>query len=301
VDDTDHVAAVIAAGAAAVASAVDAAVDAAADVEWSICVRSAGGGAVVGHQADTRLRTASVGKLILLAEVARRVELDPSYGDRRLRRDSVEPIADSGLLQHLGVEELSVDDLAVLVGSVSDNWATNILLQEVGLPAVAETGRRLGLTQTELLDRVRRPRTPQDPPALSYGTAAELSGLMASLHRGEVVSEAVSRLLLRWLAAGVDLSMVASAFGLDPLAHQEIDRGFRVVNKTGTDAGIRADVGFVEGPAGHLSYAAIANWPDSASGGQESGPDRRDLVLTHLRRIGDGLRTAVDRGTSPGV
>jgi beta-lactamase class A len=264
-----------------------------ADIEWSIYIRqedSGPAGLVNGEPTegpDRRLRTASVGKIVLLAELARRIELDPAYGERQLRRDSTPPIADSGLLQHLRVEQLSIEDLAVLVGSVSDNWATNILLHEVGLASVTETGRSLGLLETVLLDRVRRPRTAHDPPALSYGTAAELCGLMSDLRRGDVISAGVSGRLVRWLGTSADLSMVASAFGLDPLAHNDIDRGYRVVNKTGTDAGIRADVGFVDGPAGHLAYAVIANW-------SPTGPDRRDEVLARMRAIGADLRRAVD-------
>jgi beta-lactamase class A len=265
-----------------------------AGIDWSICVRHGDSGRPgvedddLTESADRRLRTASVGKIVLLVEVARRIELDPAYGERDLRRDSVEPIADSGLLQHLRVEQLTIEDLAVLVGSVSDNWATNILLREVGLAAVTETGQRIGLQETVLLDRVRRPRTAQDPPALSYGTAGELCRLMADLRRGEVISPGVSGRVVRWLGTSLDLSMVASAFGLDLLAHNEIDRGYRVVNKTGTDAGIRADVGFIDGPGGHLAYAVIANWvPD--------GPDRRDEVLARMRAIGADLRVAVDR------
>ena len=49
-----------------------------------------------------------------------------------------------------------------------------------------------------------------------------------------------------WLGLGCDLSMVASAFNLDPLARTTMTRGFTLVNKTGTAAGVRADVGFVE-------------------------------------------------------
>ena len=60
----------------------------------------------------------------------------------------------------------------------------------------------------------------------------------------------VSRRLRRWLSANTDLSMVASAFCLDPLAHFEPDRGIMLVNKTGTNAGVRADAGRVDGTRG---------------------------------------------------
>ena len=92
---------------------------------------------------------------------------------------------------------------------------------------------------------------------------------------------------MRWLAAGCDLSMVGSAFMLDPLAHAQPDRGFRLVNKTGTDEGVRADAGFVEGPGGSASYAVIANW--------EPGEDRREPAIERMRELGGQLREAISQ------
>ena len=100
--------------------------------------------------------TASVGKVLLLIEVARRLvhrELDPATLFTRTSEDAV---ADSGLWQHLHTRSLAVADLAVLVGAVSDNLATNVLLREIGLPAVGATGRGARVAgDTALHDRVR--------------------------------------------------------------------------------------------------------------------------------------------------
>ena len=96
------------------------------------------------------------------------------------------------------------------------------------------------------------------------------------------MSRSVSSQVLAWLATGVDLSMVGSAFGLDPLAHAVPDRGISLYNKTGTDVGVRADVGLVGTSSTALAYAAIANWPE--------GEDRRDEVHAAMRHLGSGLR-----------
>jgi beta-lactamase class A len=48
-----------------------------------------------------------------------------------LARTAEDPVVDSGLWQHLAAEALSAGDLAVLVGAVSDNLATNTLLRHV--------------------------------------------------------------------------------------------------------------------------------------------------------------------------
>ena len=52
--------------------------------------------------------------------------------------------------------------------------------------------------------------------------------------------------------------MVLSAFGFDPLAHREPDRGLTAWNKTGSDPGTRVDIGSVHLNDAGLSYAVIA-------------------------------------------
>ena len=59
--------------------------------------------------------------------------------------------------------------------------------------------------------------------------------------------------MLGWLSLNADLSMVASAFGLDPLAHRSADHGLLLVNKTGTDGGVRSEVGVLRGPRARVS------------------------------------------------
>lgn len=252
---------------------------------WGVAVSALDGSAAYEQGAGALLRTASVAKLFLLVEVATRIEdglLDPAL---LLHRDTVERVGDSGLWQHLTVPALPVADLARLVGTLSDNWATNALLQHVGIEAVLRRAAALAPGGSALLDRVRDVRGPDDPGTLSIGCAADWVAIMAGLARGEVVSAAVSHRVLDWLAGGADLSMVGGAFGLDPLAHVAPDRGLRLWSKTGTDTGVRADVGVVTGPRGGLAYAVICNW----EGGEA---DPRDEVLAALRDLGAELRAS---------
>lgn len=257
-----------------------------APVEWSIRVVDVADGSVLATLDEGRaLRTASVGKVFLLVEAARQAAAGELDLGQRVRWEDDERVLDSGLWYLLDQRDLSVRDLCVLVGAVSDNLATNVLVRVVGLAAVAATTAALGYTDSGLLDRVRDKRGPADPPTLSVGSAADLSDLMGRLHGGDVVDPEVSTLVLRWLAGNIDLSMVASAFDLDPLAHAEPDRGIRLVNKTGTISTARADVGVVDGPRTTVAYAVLANW----------GPDlvQRDAVLAGMREIGRSIRRHV--------
>ena len=186
-------------------------------------------------------------------------------------------MADSGIWQHLRVDALSVQDLCVLIASVSDNVAANVLIKHVGLQRLRDLSRSLGLVNTVVLDYVRDVRGPADPPTFSTGSASELSRLMSQISRKELVSQAVSEQVQAWLATGVDLSMVASAFGLDPLSHATSARTFFIRNKTGTDTRIRADAGTVGRDGVWFSYAVIANWDTSQ-------PGMADAALSGMNR-----------------
>ncbi|WP_157973895.1 serine hydrolase [Desertihabitans aurantiacus] len=250
------------------------------DVRWSVCLREAATSRVLAaHAPEQVLRTASVGKVFLLLEVARRLETGELDPDEPLSPTPEQTVADSGLWYLMRTGTLGVVDLCWLVGGFSDNLATNVLLRRVGLDAVTALTRSLGVHRSALLDRVREDRGPQHPPTLSVGCAEELSEVLARLHRGELVSSAVSARVRGWLAANADLSMVASAFGLDPLAHGEPDRGVLLLNKTGTISTVRVDVGVAAGPSGAVAWAVQADWQDATR-------DPRGEVLAVMAEIG---------------
>ena len=252
-------------------------------VSWGVCLRVDGEPVGEVAAADV-LPTASVGKVLLLVEVARRLEEDLLDPDRRLSPGPADRVGDSGLWQHLREPDLSVESLAVLVASVSDNIATNVLLREVGIDAVDTVAVRCGLDDTRLLDRIRDRRGPEHPPAPSVGSAVELARLMEALAAGEVVSPAVSTRVAAWLSLGVDTSMVAGGLALDPLAH--LDGPIRLFHKTGCDVGVRADVGHVRGPRAEASYAVLARWHPEAI-------DASVEVMAAMRAIGEFLRAEV--------
>lgn len=252
---------------------------------WSIVLLDVDTDTVVCELDGVRvLDTASIAKVFLLIEAARMIEageLDPA---EQLDRSAGPPVADSGLWYLLDADTFSVPDTCILVGAFSDNLATNVLLARIGLDRVQAATREYGWTDSVLLDYVRDSRTPDQPRTLSRGSAAELADVMARLHRGEVVSAVVSAQVLEWLAVDADLSMVAAAFGLDPLAHREQDRGLTLRNKTGTIETARGDIGVVSGSGGRsLAYAVLANW-------DSDGPDPRDEVLAGMQAIGTWIR-----------
>jgi beta-lactamase class A len=210
------------------------------------------------------LPTASVGKLLLLIEVSARMTAKDAAGFGILDKSPSDRVSGSGIWQHMQAPVLPVIDLAALVGAVSDNLATNALLRQVGLDAVRARAESLGLSKTALLDFVRDTRGPDDAPHLSVGSASELTWLVTALCRGQIVDHVTSQRVLDWMSNNTDLSMVAAGFGLDPLAHRAADHGIRLINKTGSDQGVRCEVGLLNGPRAGIAYALTVQFADTS-------------------------------------
>lgn len=214
------------------------------------------------------LPIASLGTVLLLVEVSARITADTSNALSILEKPggpgAVADAEMSGIWNQLHVPALPVSDLAALVGATNDSVATNVLLGQIGLDSVRARTDSLGLSRTALIDKVRTTRGPDDAPQVSVGATAELTRLIASLARGEVVDAITSRRVLGWLEKNADLSLVASAFGLTPLSRIGDDQGVQLVNKTGSDRGVRAEVGVVRGTRAAVCYALTVNFTDSS-------------------------------------
>lgn len=236
-------------------------------ISWGVTVNDPDTGTVVfEHAAHQVLDTASVGKLLLLAHVGSQLAQKPEQARVHLDRHAVAPVSDSGIWQHLDTDELTIADIARLIFISSDNLGTNVLLSHFGLERVRGFRGALGLTCTDLLDIVRDERQPGDPATLSRGTAAELGRFMTRVARGELVDPALSSWLRNGLSLNMDQSMVPAPLCLDPLARGPAPGGRQaaVANKTGTDAGVRADTGILWTGSRRWAYAAIANYDPAA-------------------------------------
>jgi beta-lactamase class A len=228
------------------------------------------------------LPTASVGKVLLLIEVSARLSARDDSGYGIVDKPPAGLVGGAGVWQHLQVPALPIVDLAALVGSSSDNLATNLLLNRVGLDAVRARTESLGLTRTALLDLARDTRSPDDAPQLSVGSTDELARLFGMLAREEVVDAVTSQRVMGWLSLNSDLSLVASAFGLDPLAHRTSDHSTLLVNKTGSDVGVRSEAGALRGRRAAVSYAVSVHFDDESLA-------RRLSVVDAMRSVGEEL------------
>ncbi|MEE1811057.1 serine hydrolase [Streptomyces sp. BE133] len=249
------------------------------------------GGETVGVDDRTVLPVASASKLLLLAEVSRRLDTGELLADRPVEVLDEDMADGTGLLRRMSRRGWTVEDLAWLTASVSDNTATNALLRLVGRESTARLAEELGLDCLTLHDKVRDIRGPDVPPLFATGTARDLARLVTHAVRGTMSSPAASARLLEWMRANTDHGLVPALVDHDPYAPgfpNPLPDGLLVANKTGTDTGVRADAGVIVG-ARRLAYAVVAHWDPAL------GPSTERAAVHAIRDVGRTLAACARR------
>jgi beta-lactamase class A len=123
-------------------------------------------------------------KIPILLELFRRADRDPALLGTRHAISKETRTGGSGVLQFFtdGGSELSNEDLAVLMITLSDNGATNMLIDALGMDSVNRTMASLGLKQTKLQRRMITPAASARGEE-NISTPAEAATVMARLSR----------------------------------------------------------------------------------------------------------------------
>lgn len=226
----------------------------------SLYARNLDSGSEVGIEPDRRVRTASTIKLPIACALAAEVEARRARWDERLVIRAQDKVSGSGVLADFSDgETISLRDAQTLMIIVSDNTATNLILDRIGADAVNNFMNSLGLTDTRSMRKIRGDGT-QLKPAQGWSREGEKPenkkfGIGASTSR-EMVR------LLELLEQGRVVSPVASKNLLSILERQQYKDGIgrrsgemRIASKSGSLDALRSDVGIAYASHGRIAIA----------------------------------------------
>lgn len=167
----------------------------------SLFARNLDNGETYALGADDRVRTASTIKIAVMVEAFARVAEGKARWTDELVLTKAARYAGSGVLPELADGlRLTLRDAVNLMMVVSDNTATNLVLDYLSTDAVNQRMESLGFKQIRLLRRVGgggESKAGQDPDNKRFGlgvaTPREMVDLLDKLERGEIISPAASR------------------------------------------------------------------------------------------------------------
>lgn len=214
-------------------------------------------GKIVELRGNEKIRTASTIKLPLLVEIY----LEASEGKLKLDEELVMREADmvsgSGVLRELTAgTRLKLRDIANLMIVVSDNTATNMLMERVTADAVNARMDKLGLPATRLMRKIRGDGT-QLKAAQGWSKAGELEE-----NKKFGIGSSTSLEMLRLLELLAEDKLPGSKEMIAILKRQQYSDGLgrklpglSIANKTGALDHLRSDVGIVYTKGGPIAIA----------------------------------------------
>ncbi|CAN5319914.1 N/A [soil metagenome] len=171
-------------------------------------------GVQLSHRGDETFPTASLIKIPILVTVYDLIEKGELSLSDPLTVLRIDKVPGTGVLQHLhdGLS-ITVGDAAWLMATISDNTATNLLLDRILIRRVWDKMESLGLQNTKVHSKsfLRNSSVAMDS-SIKYGlgvtTPNEMTQLLVLMARGQAVSPAADSAMLRILEHGDDYRML---------------------------------------------------------------------------------------------
>jgi beta-lactamase class A len=227
-------------------------------------------GREVGLDPDQVVQTASVIKLAILFEAMEQVRSGKAHWDDKMTLAAGDAVSGSGLLVFLDTPlTLTLKDVLTLMVILSDNTATNLAIDKIGLEAVNSRIRWMGLKDTYLYKKIGKPAAgPMPADQSKYGlgktTPREMAEVMERIGlceldgpgglrttRGKALSEQDAAI------CSVGMKMLRNQFYRDTIPRyleklDSTESGSGTASKTGSLNAVRVDVAMVAGKSGPM-------------------------------------------------
>lgn len=219
--------------------------------------------------------TGSSIKIPILIELHRQAAAGSLRLTDQLPIPKKDQVGGSGVLLHFSPEssQLSLGDLSVLMIALSDNTATNLLIDRLGMERINQTMKDLGL------GTIRLQRKMIDLGAMARGaenlaTPREAARLMEMLAQGKVVSTEVSAAVLRTLR-------ISKSSSIPRLLPSSVV----VANKPGAVEGVACDWALVEVPNRPFTIAVMTTYNGEKAGADEAIAEIARLAYDYFSRL----------------
>jgi beta-lactamase class A len=221
----------------------------------AVSVKHLESGTSFAYHADDPMPTASLIKFSVMIEAYRQAAEHKVDLTKMVTLKKEDQVPGSGILTQLtpGLT-LSLRDEVRLMIALSDNTATNLVLDEIGIGATAATMEKMGYPNTKIHSKVFRRDLSVFPErskqfGLGSTTAGEMVRLFEALHKKELVSPEASEEMIGHLVACDDKDKFP----------RFLPSGTRVAFKTGSLEEVRTAAGIIYSKAGPIALCVMTN------------------------------------------
>lgn len=209
----------------------------------AVAVKNLATGDTFTHNADEVMQTASLIKLAVMIEAYRQADEKKVDLGKTLTLTKDDKVPGAGILtQHFSDgATFPLRDAVRLMIVYSDNTATNLVLDQIGIKSVNETTAALGCPETRVNAKVFKGSTTSVDPertkkySLGSTSANETLRLLELIHTGKAASAEACKAMLGHLEKNDDKEMLV----------RHLPAGTRAAHKTGATNQVRTDAGIL--------------------------------------------------------
>jgi len=220
----------------------------------------------IAHLERETFPTASTIKLAIVYELFKQASEGRIKLDETLTLDRSKAVGGAGVLVEMGTPTLSIRDYAVLMVTLSDNTATNVLIDRLGMEAITKRMQGLGLAATKLR------RHMMDSAAARRGD--------------ENVStpDDLARLLQAMPAEGIELLKKPKESRL----RRALPAGVATADKPGELDGVRVDAGIVYVKNRPFVFCVMTTFLKDEAEGERAIEEIARAAYEYYSRLGNG-------------
>lgn len=221
-------------------------------------------GKTIAWQAEKSTATASCIKLQILAALMSEVEKGRQSLDRIITVKASDLVGGSGVLRHLSTGvTMSLRDVATLMIILSDNSATNIVIDLIGLDTINHVISEIGLTSTRLVNRVDFGRIGNDSTKFAVSTADDFLTTLTAIAEARLISAQASQTIREIMSRQHYVDLLPRKLPHNPYAGgRGTQPDLTVAGKTGFYSGFRGDAIIVERSGVTVVMTAFARGDD---------------------------------------
>lgn len=241
-------------------------------------------GETVALDPDRPVETASVIKVPIMIEAFYQVKAGKLSLDKKVTLTKDNQVPGSGVLTFMqpGLE-LTLEDAITLMMILSDNTATNLVIDQVGIPAVDARIAAMGLKNTYLYKKVFKPPVgpvPADQKKFGLGktTAREMAQAMESVQRCDLGDQALCKKMIGIMSNQQNRNMIPHYIETGDTS----ETASAIADKVGSENKVRNDVALVFTKAGPIVISAFTYDNQDQSWTAEN---QAEQLIAHMAKV----------------
>ena len=221
----------------------------------SLEIKDLNRGFLISLNPDTEIPAASLAKLPVMASIFKKYDKKEISLSDYITLRSIDRVGGSGILKNSRAgSRFTVGELIELMITISDNTATNLLINFIGFDYINSSMKEFGLENSNL-SRLMMDMRSRSKGIENYTTATDMARILKLIYKGRLINKDISKYSVQILKEQKSKNRIPA----------KLPKDTEIAHKTGLENGVCHDVGIVYTENGDFIISALTQHKNRTS------------------------------------